>query len=223
MILLDLMQAMTERHSVRRYTDEPLKQIHIDLLNQEIEKINKESGITFSLVTNEPTAFTGKLASYGHFSGCTDYIIAVGPKNKEEQVGYYGEKLVLFAQSIGVNSCWVALTYNKSKIKLCLTSGEKFYIVISLGYGVHQGRPHTNKPLEKLCSCKGEMPQWFKNAMDCVLLAPTAINQQKFYFQLKDNNVVKAKALFGPHSKMDLGIAKYHFELGANDTAFRWE
>lgn len=220
---MDLIQAMAERHSVRRYTDETLKQTHIDLLNQEIEKVNEESGLTFTLVTNEPTAFIGKMASYGHFSGCTDYIIATGPKNKEEQVGYFGERLVLFAQSIGVNSCWVALTYNKSKVKPRLSSNEKFYIIISLGYGIHQGRPHTDKPLEKLCSCKGEMPEWFKKAMDCVLLAPTALNQQKFHFELKDNNVVKAKALFGPHSKLDLGIAKFHFELGAIGTAFRWE
>ncbi len=217
------MKAMAERHSVRRYTDEPLKQHHINLLKSKIDSINRQCGVTFLLVTNEPTAFTGKMASYGHFSGCTDYIIAVGRKNKDEQVGYHGEKLVLYAQSLGINSCWVALTYDKSKINLRLTSQEKVYIVIALGYGVHQGKPHKNKPLEKLCSCKGEMPEWFKNAMDCVLLAPTALNQQKFYFELKENNVVKAKALFGPYAKMDLGIAKCHFELGAKGTWFRWE
>ena len=220
---MDLIKAMQERHSVRRYTDEPLKKLHVDLLKGEIEKINSQCGVTFLLVTNEPTAFSGKMAHYGHFSGCTDYIIAVGRKNRDEQVGYYGERLVLFAQSIGVNSCWVALTYDKSKIKLRLTSDEKVYIVIALGYGVHQGKPHTNKPFEKLCSCNGEMPEWFENAMNCVLLAPTAINQQKFHFELKDDNVVKAKAFLGPCSKMDLGIAKCHFVLGAGNTRFRWE
>ena len=217
------MKAMVERHSVRRYTDEPLKQTDIDFLNEKIDEVNRESGLRFQLVTNEPNAFTGLMASYGHFSGCTDYIVAIGPKNKDEEIGYYGEKLVLLAQSIGINSCWVALTYNKSKVDFKLNKGEKYYIVISLGYGVHQGRPHTNKPLEKLCSCKGEEPYWFKKAMDCVLLSPTAMNQQKFHFELKENNVVKAKALLGPYSKMDLGIAKYHFELGAEGTEFRWE
>ena len=218
---MDIIKAMYERHSVRRYTDEPLREDHIESLNKAIDDVNNESGLRFTLVTNEPEAFSGKMASYGHFSGCTDYIIAVGPKGKDEEVGYYGEKLVLIAQSLGINSCWVALTYSKNKVKPEIKKGEKFYIVISLGYGIHQGRPHKNKPLTELCSCEGEMPQWFKNAMDAVLTAPTAMNQQKFHFELKGENV-KAKALFGPYSKMDLGIAKYHFEAGAKEHKFNW-
>ena len=218
---MDLLKAMYERHSVRRYTDEPLKTEHICALEKGIAEVNSESGLKFSLVTNEPEAFTGKMASYGHFSGCTDYIVAVGKKGMDEEIGYYGEKLVLLAQSLGVNSCWVALTFNKKTVKSVVNKGEKFYIVISLGYGIHQGKPHKNKPLEELCSCDGDMPQWFLDGMKGVLTAPTAMNQQKFHFSLVDGNV-KAKALFGPYSKMDLGIAKYHFELGAGDHKFNW-
>ncbi len=219
---MDIITAMYERNSVRRYTDEPLKADDVEKINAEIEKINKESGLRFILVTNEPEAFTGKMASYGHFSGCTDYIVCIGQKHRDEDIGYFGEKLVLFCQSIGVNSCWVALTYSKNKVKFNLNKGEKFYIVISLGYGVHQGRPHKNKPLEALCKYKGEMPLWFKNAMNGALTAPTAINQQKFLIELIDETKVKAKALLGPYSKMDLGIVKYHFELGAGDYNFEW-
>lgn len=47
--------------------------------------------------------------------------------------------------------------------------------------------------------------------MEAVSLAPTAVNQQKFIFELK-NGVVTAKALNGFYAKIDLGIAKYHFE-----------
>ena len=218
---MDIIQAMYERNSVRRYTDEPLKKEHIDYLNKTIEDINIVSGLRFVLVTDEPTAFSGKMASYGHFSGCTDYIVAFGPRDRDEDVGYYGEKIVLVAQSLGVNSCWVALTYNKKNVKTTVKKDEKLYIVISLGYGVHNGRPHNNKPLDRLCSCDGEMPQWFNKAMNAVLTAPTAMNQQKFHFSLS-GNIVKAKALFGPYSKMDLGIAKYHFELGAENADFMW-
>lgn len=219
---MDIITAMYQRNSVRRYTDEPLKKNEISKINAEITKINAESGLRFELVTNEPGAFSGKMASYGHFSGCTDYIVCIGQKHRDEDVGYYGEKLVLFCQSVGVNSCWVALTFNKNKTKYTLNNNEKFYIVISLGYGIHQGRPHKNKPIEELCSYKGEMPLWFKNAMDGALTAPTAMNQQKFHFELIDENKVKARALFGPYSKMDLGIVKYHFELGAGDFEFEW-
>ena len=219
---MDIITAMYQRNSVRRYTDEPLKKEHVESINSEIDKVNKESGLHFELVTDEPEAFIGKMANYGHFSGCTDYIVCMGHKHRDEDIGYYGEKLVLFCQSIGINSCWVALTFNKSKTKYSLNKKEKFYIVISLGYGIHQGRTHKNKPLEALCKVNGEMPQWFKNAMDGALTAPTAMNQQKFYFELIDNNKVKAKSLLGPYSKMDLGIVKYHFELGAGDFGFEW-
>ena len=219
---MDIITAMYERNSVRRYTDEPLRDIDIEKINSKIAEINEESGLRFILVTNEPEAFKGKMASYGHFSGCTDYIVCIGQKHRDEDIGYFGEKIVLFCQSIGVNSCWVALTYSKNKVKLSLNKGEKFYIVISLGYGIHQGRPHKNKPLEDLCRCEGEMPVWFKNAMNGALSAPTAMNQQKFHFELLDNSKVKAKALLGPYSKMDLGIVKYHFELGAGDYKFDW-
>lgn len=47
--------------------------------------------------------------------------------------------------------------------------------------------------------------------MEAVCLAPTAMNQQKFFFELKDG-VVTAKDIKGFYTKTDLGIAKYHFE-----------
>lgn len=220
---MDLYKAMLERNSVRRYTDEPLKREHIEELNKAIEKVNIESGLHFQLVTNEPEAFQGKAASYGHFSGCTDYIVAVGEKGKDEEIGYYGEELVLVCQSLGINSCWVALTFNKRKVKAQVNNGEKFYLVISIGYGIHQGRPHKNRPLEELFSCDGDAPQWFMNGMKGALTAPTAVNQQKFHFTYKGDNKVKAKAFVGPYSKMDLGIVKYHFELGAKNKDLEWE
>ncbi|MGN1315552.1 MAG: nitroreductase family protein [Acutalibacteraceae bacterium] len=220
---MDLYNAMLERNSVRRYTDEPLRAEHTKSLNDAIEKVNMESGLHFQLVTNEPEAFNGKAASYGHFSGCTDYIVAVGPKGKDEEIGYYGEELVLTAQSLGINSCWVALTFSKRKVKAQINKGEKFYLVISIGYGIHQGRPHKNKPFEDVCSCETEMPEWFKNGVNAALTAPTAMNQQKFHFTLKVNDIVKAKAQTGPYSKIDLGIVKYHFELGIKDYKFKWE
>lgn len=219
---MDLYEAMLQRNSVRRYADEPLKQEHIEELLKAIEKVNKESGLHFQLVTNEPEAFQGKGAEYGHFSGCTDYIICVGKKGKDEEIGYYGEELVLVCQALGINSCWVALTFNKKKVEPEINKGEKFYLVISIGYGVHQGRPHKNRPVEDVYSCKEVAPIWFMDGVNASMTAPTAINQQKFHFTYKGENKVKAKALIGPYTKMDLGIAKYHFELGAKNMDLEW-
>ena len=83
-------------------------------------------------------------------------------------------------------------------------------IVIALGYGETQGVPHKSKSMAEL-SKADENAEWFTKGMEAVCLAPTAVNQQKFLFELK-NSVVTAKALMGFYSKTDLGIAKYHFE-----------
>ena len=47
------------------------------------------------------------------------------------------------------------------------------------------------------------------------LLAPTAINQQKFEIRLNEDDSVSFIDKGGIHSKTDLGIVKYHFEVGA--------
>jgi hypothetical protein len=61
--------------------------------------------------------------------------------------------------------------------------------------------------------------------MEAVLLAPTAVNQQKFEFELVDDHTVVARARFTliGYGKMDLGIAKYHFEIAAGEENFNWK
>lgn len=224
MELLDIMQAMRLRHSVRSYLDTPIESEKVEALQSEIKRIEAESGLRVHLILDEPQAFTGPLAHYGSFKGCKNYIVITGEKDRDEDVGYFGERLVLLVQQLGMNSCWVALTYNRAKIPVKLAKGEKLHIVIAIGYGANHGVPHKNKPLKQLCRVECvDTPVWFENAMKAVLRAPTAINQQKFHFTLlADGKTVKAKALLGPCAKMDLGIAKYHFELGAGDADFIW-
>ena len=77
------------------------------------------------------------MAHYGKFKGVTNYLALIGKKESslEEKCGYYGEKLVLFAQELGLNTCWVAMTYSKIKTAFQVEKGEKLCIVIALGYG----------------------------------------------------------------------------------------
>ena len=221
---MDILTAMNERHSVRRYKDMPIEKDKLDILFAEVQKLNAESSLNIQLVTDEPRAFTGAMASYGHFSGVSNYFALVGKKDDtlEENVGYYGEKLVLLAQALGLNTCWVALTFSKRKAKFTVNKGEKLVCVISLGYGEYQGKPHKNRPVEEICPAYDNSPEWFKAGVDAAMLAPTAINQQKFAFSL-DGNTVTATALKGPCSKIDLGIVKLHFEIGAGKDNFRWK
>lgn len=219
---MTIYEAMQERHSVRRYTDRPIEVEKIEALNKSIEKISAESGLNIELILDEPEAFSGTLAKYGHFSGCTNYICFSAPDGRDEEIGYFGEKLVLEAQTMGFNTCWVVLTYSKNRVPANLREGEKIQVVISIGYGVHNGKPHKNKPMEELCEYEGEMPEWFRLAMEAAMTAPTALNQQAFKFTLIGENKVKAEAENIRYAAMDLGIVKYHFELGAGDFDFEW-
>lgn len=128
----------------------------------------------------------------------------------DEKAGYFGEKIVLAAQEMGLNTCWVAMTHGKSAANI--GKGEKQVCLIALGYGENQGVTHTNKRLQEVCNCVGHMPDWFANGMEAVMLAPTAVNQQKFYFTRNGDQVSAEVKGRGFYTKMDLGIVKYHFE-----------
>ena len=222
--LAEEMEAMKERHSVRQYEDRPLDQNAVAVLQEEISACNREGGLHIQLVTNEPKAFDGFMAHYGKFIGVRNYIAMIGKKGPdlEEKCGYYGERLVLKAQQLGLNTCWVAMTYSKIKTAFTVADGEKLCIVISLGYGKTNGVPHKSKSADAVAKADGAFPAWFKAGVEAALLAPTAMNQQKFLFTL-DGNRVSAKAGFGFYTKIDLGIARYHFDIGAGKENFKWD
>lgn len=221
---MELLEAMEQRHSVRSYNDKKIEGEVREQLQQKIKECNRESGLHMQLVLNEPKAFDGFMAHYGKFSGVTDYIALIGKKSEdlEEKCGYYGEKMVLYAQQLGLNTCWVALTFSKVKGAYRVKPGEKLCLVIAIGYGTTQGVAHKSKTMEQVSEVNGTAPEWFEKGVKAALLAPTAINQQKFKFILRGNRV-NAEAGRGFYSKIDCGIAKYHFELGAGAGSFAWE
>lgn len=209
---MDILEAIKQRHSVRQYEDRPIEPEKREILCNEIEKINNESGLHVQIIFDEPKCFNSMMARYGKFSGVQNYIALVGEKGAQldEKCGYYGEKLVLLAQTLGLNTCWVAMSHGKSAA--VTGSGEKQACLISLGYGSEQGVPHKNRPLDQVTKVNGEAPEWFKKGMEAVMLAPTAVNQQKFLFELSGDKVTAKVSGFGFYTKMDLGIVKYHFE-----------
>lgn len=221
---MNLSEAMEQRHSVRSYNDRKIEGEVKEKLEQEIRACNRESGLHLQLVLNEPKAFDSFMAHYGKFSGVTDYIAMIGPKGKdlEEKVGYYGERLVLYAQQLGLNTCWVAMTYSKVKSAYTVNPGEKLCLVIAIGYGNTNGTAHRSKTEAEVSTAQGDVPEWFKKGVKASLLAPTAMNQQKYRFKLNGSRV-SAESGKGFYTGIDLGIAKYHFELGAGKENFTWE
>ena len=217
------LEVMKKRHSVRSYTTKRIETKLATELTTYIEECNKKSGMHIQLCLNEPNAFNSFMAHYGSFKNVNNYIAIVGKKGKdfEEKCGYWGEKIVLKATELGLSTCWVALTYSKGKSACKIEKGEKLCCVIALGYGETEGVAHKSKSMESLCKVNGSMPEWFRKGMEAAMLAPTSINQQKFHFTL-DGNTVIAKAGFGFYTKVDLGIVKAHFEIGAKNADWKW-
>ena len=212
---MDIMDVIRNRHSVRQFTDKPLEGSAVDLLKEEIDLCNRESGFHFQLIINEPEAFQAEKPSYGQFKGCRNYLAIIGPKGRDEDAGYYGERIVLKAQESGINSCWVALTYKKGKARGKILPHEKYYMVIALGYGVSEGVTHRGKTITDVSDYKAGDPEWYKKGLEAAILAPTAINQQKFRFERSGDKVKAMVSGLGFYTKVDLGIVKYHFEAGS--------
>jgi len=214
----DMLAAMKLRHSVRKYIDKPIPAELRETLDEEIEKCNSESGLHIQLVCDEPKAFESGMAKYGKFSCVKNYLALIGPKSDDldEKCGYYGERLTLLAMSLGLNSCWVGLTFRKISSALSIGDGEKLVCVIALGYGVTNGAPHKGKAMKDVVEGDSEkMPDWFRAGVEAALLAPTAINQQKFTFSMAPDGTVQLKAGLGFFAHVDLGIVQYHFEAAS--------
>ena len=225
---MTLQEAIIARHSVRQYIDKPIEAEKIQQLQTLIDTCNATGKVHLQLVIDEPKAFTSGLATYGKFQNVTNYIAVVAPKGKsgDEWGGYYGEHVVLFAQTLGLNTVWVGLTFKNVKQAYTIEAGEELKAVIALGYGATQGNQHPQKKkFADVAKAAEPIPAWFKQGIEAALLAPTALHQQKFEFTLHPDNIVEARALFALNSyaHIDLGIVKYHFELVAGKENFNWK
>lgn len=209
-------EAILERHSVRNYQDKPIESEKINQLNELIAACNKEGNLHIQLLEDAGNTFNRLLNKAMGLGSAPSVIACIGPDDAslDERIGYYGEKIVVYAQQLGLNTCWAG-TYNKKNVMAKIDAGERLAIVIAIGYGVNKGRPRKSKSIAQVIKGnENDMPEWFINGAKMALLAPTAVNQQKFELELKDNSyeVIDKGGIL---SKIDKGIVKYHFEIGS--------
>ena len=224
------LEAIKARHSVRQYLDKPIEAEKIQHLQELIDQCNREGGAHIQLIANEPKAFTSLMAKYGKFQNVSNYLAVVASKGKPGSVtaGYWGERLVLELQMMGLRTCWVGASYKKDMSLFQIGADEELKCVISFGYGANDGVQHSQKrtvnDVAVNKSSAASFPDWFVNGVEAALLAPTAVNQQKFEFILHNDNRVESIAKFSliGYAYLDLGIAKYHFEVGAGKGNFEW-
>ena len=224
-------ETIRERHSVREYDGKPLSRAEFDALIAVVEECARESGLGIQLVDNNPEVFS-VIARFGLIRGCRTHVAFVvdgakaGDVAADEAIGYWGQKIVLAAQDMGLNTCWCALCSRK-KSHAVVAPGKKIRLVIAVGHGKTQGFSRKTKSVEALSSVEcAKAPTWFAAAMEAAQLAPTAMNNQNFKITLlSDGKTVRIDAPQSGLNVIDEGIVRCNFEIAANEAGadWRWE
>ena len=194
-------EAIRARHAVRNYTTKPLSPAVIDGPKEEIDQCNRLGQLHIQLVTENGEAFKSMIPLFGRFKNVKNYIALAAKKQDGfyAECGYYGARLMVKAQQAGLNSCWVTNTYNAKKCPVSLDPHEELVGVIAIGYGTTDGTQHKSKSMEKL------------------------FNKQNFFIEASGNTVSIRPKDNRPMSQIDIGIVKYHFEVGAGRENFIWK
>lgn len=249
-------ETIRERHSVREYDGKPLSRAEFDALIAVVEECARESGLGIQLVDNNPEVFSviarfglirgcrthvafvvdgakaGDATSGANAAanGATeaDCVEMRGARRTavDEAIGYWGQKIVLAAQDMGLNTCWCALCSRK-KSRAVVAPGKKIRLIIAVGHGKTQGFSRKTKSVEALSSVEcAKVPAWFAAAMEAAQLAPTAMNNQNFKIALlSDGKTVRIDASQSGLNVIDEGIVRCNFEIAANEAGadWRWE
>ena len=220
---MTIKEAIPQRHMVRKYINKPISADTVTLLNARIADNNTKYGLNLKLVTNNSDGIGG-IAKLLLTKSVYNYIVLAGQdcSDLDEKLGYCGADLILYAQTLGLNTWWCGGMFNgKGALKHMESANVRINGVIAIGYGQTQGNPHKSKTADKISKYNGEPPQWFKNGVEALLYAPTALNKQPYMVTGSENNVT-ITAGDGHFSGIDLGIGKYHFEVGAGKDTFEW-
>jgi len=218
-----LKEAMELRHTVRNYKDMPLSDVIIASLTRRIEENNKMFGLHIRLKTNDASVINPALRLV-FAKGVKNYLVMQGPDTPslDEKLGFCGADMMLYAQTLGLNTWWIGVTFNRQKLN-DEAGKDKVIGVIAIGYGNTQGRQHKSKSYNEVAEYHGlSTPDWFKNGVTAALLAPTAMNKQNFHI-FGDGLLVEITCDNGAFTGADLGLVKYHFALGAGTSNFRWK
>ena len=209
-------EAIFKRHSVRNYKAVNIEEDKVKLIKEKIAELNAEGNLHLQFIEDAGKTYNKLLNRATGLGSATSVIACVGKDegNLDERIGYYGEKLLLFLTGLGLNTCWAG-TFNKKNIGAEVSEDERLVISIAVGYGENQGNPHRSKTPEQVTEGRSDRPEWFNAGVELALLAPTAINQQKFVIKLNDDDTVDFIDKGGILSKVDIGIVKCHFEIGS--------
>ena len=242
MKILDIMRS---RRSVRTFDGEALRPEDAERITEYAETAVNPYGIriTWKLLDAKKDGLSSPVivGTDAYIAGKTEKV-----PHAEEAFGYSLEKTVLFAESLGIGTTWIAGTMDRAAFEKAveLAPGEVMPCVSPLGY------PAKKMSIRESMMRKGikadtrmkfgelffdgsfdkpltaERAGMLAEALEGVRLAPSAVNKQpwravvcgdKTHFYEK-----RSKGYVSPDGwdiqKIDMGIALCHFELAAEES-----
>ncbi len=233
---MTLLEAIDIRCSRRTYKPESMEKKAVEALQEVVATCSREGNVSMAFIVDNGEAFQGFRRSYGMFTGVRNYVCLL--ENKEdphgtEKLGYYGERFALSATALGLGTCWVGGTFDKSSCPVALKEGQRILCAISVGpvekelkakERLIRGVTHLKaKKAEDMFTADAPAPGWFLAGMEAVEKAPSAINRQPVRFALSGGEVTATVPNIADiGTALDFGIAKLHFELGARSGKWDW-
>lgn len=225
-----------KRHSVRTYQERDLTPELIKQIEQSFQNVTAPFApqLRFKLIkASEFKNQSIKLGTYGMIKNA-QYFVGVACEKSEFDflsIGYAFEYLVLYWTSLGLGTCWMGGTFNKTNFAKVMEvrENEIFPIVSPIGYEGDKKRfieslvsrhSHQRYEFDKLffnedfnTPLKESEASIYLEALENIRKAPSALNKQpwrivkqnnKFHFYVDKDESVKY---------IDLGIALCHFDL----------
>lgn len=233
-----------KRSSVRTYEESSLNAKEKSQLNEYIKGLSNpfQVEVSFSMIETQKAVKEEKLGTYGMIKGAKEFIGASVPDDKLalEALGYSMEELILYATSLGLGTCWLGGSFNRSGFAKAMKVKENELLpaITPVGYPLDKKRvgesiarwfvkANTRKEFSQIFFKENfETPMTEKEAGDYAVplemlrLAPSAANRQPwrvlFHKQGYHFYKIKTKEIDGYDiSRIDIGIAACHFHLAA--------
>ena len=168
----------------------------------------------------------------------------------EISFGYDFEKIVLYLTDLELGTCWLGGAYNRDGLEKHLTLNEDEFVsvITPIGYAedrfrvlpgamnlAFRARNHKRKPWKSLFYLEEpdrplseEAAGEYREPLEMVRLGPSGFNRQPWRVVKQDQQFhffigIRSTYKFLPHElgKIEIGIAKCHFELTAMEKGLR--
>lgn len=238
-----LKELISQRKSIRTYSGIKLTDEQIFNIKSFMGNPDNKKGIfgfvRFELLENKNNTVFG---AYGDIIGAPYYISVITKNNKNAllDAGYAFERLILFAQSINLSTCWLAATSfdrNEAELRVNLGDDEIIAAISPIGQKAEKSSERELIERERLGSddrlnfdalfadaATGGiiMDKQERESLELVRIAPSALNNQPWRVVV-DNGIAHFYVirrfilpLNYDFQMLDLGAAVYHYCTASN-------